>query len=34
MNKHEVLTKIQAARRELQGINYEISSDAKRWAAY
>ena len=34
INNREVLTQIQKARRELQGIEYQISADARRWAIY
>ena len=34
MNNREVLAKIQAARRDLQGIDYQISSDARRRHIY
>ena len=34
MNNREVLTRIRRARRELQGVDYQISADKRRWAIY
>ena len=34
MNNREVLTRIRRARQELQGVDYQISADARRWSIY
>ena len=34
MNNREVLARIRRARQELQGVDYQISADARRWSVY